>query len=175
MCHNLCQEAGTAVGTGLLGRLHSLIGHRHSEKPASAPPKGDPELHEPARLVCPVRVRQLPGRVPRNHWLAKVLPNDASNAPREALGMRDARTFIRDLLAMLQPEFGAALTDSPTRCAGRRGLPRNATVVPSQPTVCRCARWPSAHRAEVSVPAPLQPPARLRARFNTPRRNPAAA
>ncbi len=49
--------------------------------------------------------------------------------PRPVLAGKDARTLARELLAMSQPEFSAALKGSPMQRAKLRGLKRNAAVV----------------------------------------------
>jgi epoxyqueuosine reductase len=66
---------------------------------------------------------------PWNVTFAKELPNDSPNAPRDALGGKDARTLARELLDMAQPELSAAFKGSPMKRAKLRGLERNAAVV----------------------------------------------
>ena len=68
--------------------------------------------------VCPWNVR-----------FARELPDDSPYAAREFLAGKDARTLARELLAMSQEEFSAALRKSPMKRAKLRGLARNAAVV----------------------------------------------
>jgi epoxyqueuosine reductase len=64
-----------------------------------------------------------------NIKFARALADDSPFAPREALGHKDARTLVRELLDMSQDEFGAAFKGSPMKRAKLRGLRRNAAVV----------------------------------------------
>ena len=68
--------------------------------------------------VCPFNVK-----------FSRALANDSPFAPREALGLKDARTLARELLGMSQDEFSAAFRGSPMKRAKLRGLKRNAAVV----------------------------------------------
>jgi epoxyqueuosine reductase len=71
-----------------------------------------------SQSVCPWNVR-----------FASELPEDSPFAPREVIAGKDARTLAREILAMSQEEFSAALRRSPMKRAKLRGLKRNAAVV----------------------------------------------
>jgi epoxyqueuosine reductase len=66
---------------------------------------------------------------PWNEKFATRLAEGSPFAPREASGGKDARTLARELLAMTQEQFSAALRGSPMKRAKLRGLKRNAAVV----------------------------------------------
>jgi epoxyqueuosine reductase QueG len=66
---------------------------------------------------------------PWNERFARYAPNESPFQPRAALAGKDARTLARELLAMSQEEFSAALKGSPMKRAKLRGLKRNAAVV----------------------------------------------
>jgi epoxyqueuosine reductase len=68
--------------------------------------------------VCPWNVR-----------FARPLADDSPFAPREALGLKDARTLARELLGISQDDLSAAFRGSPMKRARLRGLKRNAAVV----------------------------------------------
>ena len=68
--------------------------------------------------VCPWNVR-----------FARELPSDSPLAPRVVIADKDARQLARELLAMSQTEFSAALKGSPMKRAKLRGLKRNAAIV----------------------------------------------
>ena len=52
---------------------------------------------------------------PWNVGFANALPEGSPYAARGALGTRDARTLVRELSGMSQPEFSAAFEGSPTK------------------------------------------------------------
>ena len=66
---------------------------------------------------------------PWNLKFARALAPDSPFAPREALGVRDARTLARSVLAMDDDQFRVAFKGSPMKRAKLRGLKRNAAVV----------------------------------------------
>jgi epoxyqueuosine reductase len=70
---------------------------------------------------------------PYNIKFSRALADDSPYAAREALGGKDARTLVRELLGMSQPEFSAAFKGSPMKRAKLRGLKRNAAVVLGDP------------------------------------------
>ena len=71
-----------------------------------------------SQSVCPWNVR-----------FASELPDDSPFAPRKVIAGRDARTLVREILAMSQEEFATAFRRSPMKRAKLRGLARNAAVV----------------------------------------------
>ena len=66
---------------------------------------------------------------PWNVRLAKAVPAESPDAPREAIAGKDARQLPRELLTMTQEEFSAAFKGSPMTRAMPRGRKRNAAVV----------------------------------------------
>ena len=68
--------------------------------------------------VCPWNVR-----------FARPLPDESPFRPRQALGVKDARTLARELVQMPHEEFSRAFKGSPMKRAKLPGLKRNAAVV----------------------------------------------
>ena len=70
-----------------------------------------------SQSVCPWNVR-----------FASELPEGSPFAPRKVIAGRDARTLVREILAMSQETFTAVFRRSPMKRAKLRGLARNAAA-----------------------------------------------